>query len=174
VFLTSQAFSQTDFPTVFPQPILVLDQESLFNNSKLGQAILLIQAERRTVLLQESRNISEAFEIEEKQLTEARSGLSVDEFHVLSEDFDVRVQAARESQLAKDVELQQSVDDQRRRFLVIAAPFLSDIMFKYRASAVVDQRFVLLFDRNMDITNEAILALDLAFDQNPELAIEKE
>lgn len=124
--------------------------------------------------MQESRNISEAFEIEEKQLTKTRSGLSVDEFHILSEDFDVRVQAARESQLVKDVELQRSVDDQRRRFLVIAAPFLINIMFKYRASAIVDQRSVLLFDRNIDITSEAILALDFAFEQNPELAIEKE
>lgn len=171
---TSQSIAQTDFPIVFPQPILVLEQDGLFNNSKLGQAMLLIQAERRTVLLQESRLISEAFEIEEKQLTETRGEVSAEEFQVLSEDFDTRVQAARESQLAKDVEMQQSVDGQRRRFLVIAAPFLSEIMLKYRASAIVDQRSVLLFNRNMDITNEAIKVLDRAFDENPDLAIEKE
>lgn len=174
VFCASHGFAQADFPTVFPQPILIVDQDGLFNNSKLGQAMLLIQAEKRTILLQESRQISDAFEIEEKQLTETRSNISADEFRVLSEDFDIRVQAARDSQLAKDIELQQSVDSQRRRFLVISAPFLSEIMLKYHASAIVDQRSVLLFDRNMDITIEAINVLDRAFEANPDLAIEKE
>lgn len=134
----------------------------------------LIQAEERTVLLQESRLISDAFVVEEKRLTEVRNEVSADEFRTLSEDFDKRVQAAREAQLAKDVEMQQSIDGQRRRFLVIAAPFLSEIMLKYRASAIVDQRSVLLFNRNLDITLEAIDILDRAFALNPDLAIEKE
>ena len=174
VLCATQTVAQTDFPTVFPQPILVLNQDGLFNDSKLGQAMLLIQAEKRTVLLQESRLISDAFEVEEKRLTEMRSEVSVEEFRKLSEDFDIRVQAARESQLAKDVEMQQSNDGLLRRFFVIAVPFLSKIMTKYHASAIVDQRSVLLFDRNMDITLEAIKVLDRAFDQNPDLAIEKE
>lgn len=170
----TQSNAQTEFPTVFPQPILIVDQDGLFNNSRLGQAILLEHAERRAVLQQESRIVGEAFESEEKQLTETRTEVSAEEFRLLSEDFDIRVQAARASQLEKDVELQQSVDGQRRRFLIIAAPFLSKIMLKYHASAIVDQRSVLLFDRNMDITIEAIKVLDLAFEQNPDLAIEKE
>ncbi len=168
------SIAQTDFPTVFPQPILVLDQDGLFNNSKLGQAMLLIQAEKRTVLLQESRLISDAFVVEEKRLTEIRSEVSVEEFRQLSEDFDIRVQAARASQLLKDVKMQQSIDGLRRQFLIIAAPFLSEIMLRYRASAIIDQRSVLLFNRNLDITLEAIEILNRAFELNPDLAIEKE
>jgi Skp family chaperone for outer membrane proteins len=174
VFCATQSVAQSDFPTVFPQPILVLDQDQLFNSSKLGQAMLLIQAEKRTVRLQESRLISDAFEIEEQRLTDIRNEVSAEEFRKLSEDFDIRVQAVRETQLAKDLELQQFSDGQNHRFLVIAAPFLSEIMLKYHASAIVDQRSVLLFNRNMDITQEAIEILDRAFDQNPDLAIEKE
>lgn len=174
VLSVTHSVAQTDFPTVFPQPVLVLDQDGLFNNSKLGQAMLLIQAEKRTVLLQESRLLSDAFVVEEKRLTEIRSEVSVEEFRTLSEDFDARVLAARESQLEKDVEMQKSIDGQRRRFLVIAAPFLSEIMTKYHASAIIDQRSVLLFNRNLDITLEAIATLDRAFELNPDLAIEKE
>jgi len=174
VFCATQAFAQADFPTVFPQPVLVLDQEGLFNGSKLGQAMQLIQAGNRTVLLQESRIISDAFVVEEKRLTEIRSEVTADEFRTLSEDFDKRVVAARESQLAKDVEMQKSLDGQRRRFIVIAAPFLSGIMAKYQATAIIDQRSVLLFNRNLDITLEAIQTLDRAFELNPDLAIEKE
>jgi Skp family chaperone for outer membrane proteins len=174
VLCATQSVAQSDFPIVFPQPILVLDQDRLFNNSMLGQAMLLIQAEQRTVRLQESSVISDALLIEEKRLTDIRSEISPEEFSILSEDFDKRVLATRESQLAKDVEMQQSLDGQLRRFLVIAAPFLSEIMVKYQASAIVDQRSVLLFNRNMDITQEAIEILDRAFDKNPDLAIEKE
>ena len=170
----TQSVAQAEFPTVFPQPVLVLDQDGLFTNSKLGQAMQLIQAEKRTVLLQESRLISDAFVVEEKRLTEIRSEVTAEEFRTLSEDFDKRVLAAREEQLSKDVEMQQSIDGQRRRFLVIAAPFLSEIMSKYHASAIIDQRSVLLFNRNLDITLEAIQTLDRAFEANPNLAIEKE
>ena len=170
----SQSFAQSDYPTVFPRPVLVLDQEMLFNDSKLGQAILLVEAEKRTVLLQENRIISDAFEKEEADLTVLRSSIPADEFHVLSEDFDKRVRAAREEQLSKDVELQKTNEARRRRFLWISAPYLSEIMSKYRAVAILDQRSVLLFDRNMDITSEAIELLDRAFEENPNLAIEEE
>ena len=134
----------------------------------------LIQAEKRTILLQESRLISDAFVIEEKRLTEIRSEVNAEEFRTLSEDFDKRVLATREAQLSKDVEMQQSVDGQRRRFLIIAAPFLSEIMTRYHASAIIDQRSVLLFNLNLDITTEAIVILDRAFELNPDLATEKE
>ncbi len=174
VLLATQSVAQVDFPTVFPQPVLVLDQEGLFINSKLGQAMQLIQAGKRTVLLQESRVISDAFVIEEKRLTEIRSEVTPEEFRTLSEDFDKRVQAARESQLAKDVEMQKSIEGQRLRFIIIAAPFLSEIMAKYQASAIIDQRSVLLFNRNLDITLEAIEILDRAFELNPDLATERE
>ena len=174
VVCAGSGFAQTDYPTVFPRPVVVLDQEALFNDSKLGQAILLAEAENRTVLLQENRIISDAFEEEEAELTAMRSTISTDEFHVLSEDFDKRVRAAREEQLSKDVELQQKNEARRRRFLWISAPYLSEIMSKYRAVAILDQRSVLLFDRNMDITLEAIELLDRAFEENPNLAIEEE
>jgi len=174
VLCATQSVAQTDFPTVFPQPILVLDQDGLFTSSKLGQAMQLIQAEKRTILLQESRLISDAFVIEEKRLTEIRSEVNAEEFRTLSEDFDKRVLATREAQLSKDVEMQQSVDGQRRRFLIIAAPFLSEIMTRYHASAIIDQRSVLLFNLNLDITTEAIVILDRAFELNPDLATEKE
>ena len=174
VLLTGHAVAQAEYPTVFPLPILVLDQEVLFQESKLGQAVMLIGAEKRTILLQESRAISSAFEAEELSLTEQRAIATAEEFRSLADDFDKRVQAARESQLVKDVDLQKYVDGQNHRFLILAAPYLSKLMQKYQANAILDQRYVLLFDREMDITSEAIQLLDLAFAQNPVMANEKE
>lgn len=170
----TQTVAQSVFPTVFPQPILVVDRVEVFNDSKLGQAMRLVQAEQRTILLQEGRQVNDAFEAEEQRLTEIRSEVSVDEFQILSEGFDVRVQAARQAQRVKDLDMQQAIDGLPNRFFAIAAPFLSKIMSKYQASAIIDKRSVLLFNVNMDITEEIIQILDRAFAQNPNLAIVKE
>ncbi len=170
----TEVYAETEFPTIFPRPVLVVDEIGLFNDSELGKAMLLMHAEKRTVLLNESRIISETFEQEERRLTELREEISAEEFRALSANFDIRVQDARESQLVVLAEMQQSFDSLRRRFLIVALPFLSNIMSKYRASAIIDQRSVLLFNRNMDITLEAIEILDRAFEQDPDLAIQKE
>jgi len=42
---------------------------------------------------------------------------------------------------------------------------------KYMAGAILDRRSVLLFDKNMDITDEAIALLDDAFAKNPNMAL---
>lgn len=162
------------FPTVFPKPVLILDQEKLFNDSQLGRAISLGIALKRTALIQESRELDLAFENEEMQLTETRIDMTAEDFRILSEDFDRRVQEARVTQLGKDKLMQQEIDGQRRRFLTLAVPYLSEIMLKYFAGAIVDQRSVVVFNRDMDITDEAITLLDRAFEDNPGLAIEKE
>lgn len=166
--------AQSVYPTVFPKPTLILDQDRLFNDSQLGRALSLELALKRTALLQESREISEAFENEELRLTETRASMTSEEFRVLSDDFDIRVEQARKTQLSKDLAMQQEVDGQRLRFLNLSLPYLSEIMLKYFAGAIVDQRSVLLFNRDMDITGEAIILLDRAFDENPDMAIEKE
>lgn len=162
------------FPTVFPKPVLILDQERLFSDTNLGRAIALGIALRRTALLQESRELDLAFETEELRLTETRVDIPPEEFRILSEGFDQRVQEARQTQLGKDVAMQQEIDGQRRRFLTLTVPYLSQIMLKYAAGAIIDQRSVLLFNRDMDITDETIALLDRAFDANPDMAIEKE
>ena len=166
--------AQNGYPTVFPKPILILDQERLFAESNLGQAMTLALALQRTVLLQESREIYNKFEAEEQHLTEIRAATSLEEFRLLSEDFDRRVQQTREVQLRKDVVMQQAIDRQQRRFLTIAVPYLSEIMVKYFAGAILDKRSVVVFNRDMDITDEAIVILDRAFAENPDMAIEKE
>lgn len=163
------ANAQSAYPTVFPQPILLLDQERLFVESQLGKAILQIESERRQDLFAESRSIDRAFEREEQEITDLRSKLTVEEFSALSRDFDVRVQVARETQLSKDRNLQRFIEENRTNFLKTVAPFMLQIMRQYQASAIVDQRSVLFFTRGMDITDEAIIILDKAFAENPEL-----
>lgn len=167
--ISGSVAAQSAFPTVFPKPVLIIDQTQLFNESKLGLAILLEVAQERTALLHESRAIDDAFEAEELSLTEKRPLVTPEDFRLLSDDFDTRVQAARETQLTKAQELQQALDTQEIRFLRIATPYLGEIMTKYFAGAILDKRSVVLFNRDMDITAEAIAILDQAFAANPDM-----
>lgn len=174
ISLGSFAGAQSAFPTVFPAPVLLLDRDSLFSNSKLGQTILATETATRRELSVASRDIKTSFENEESRLTDLRSTITSEEFQLLSDDFDQRVQAMREEQLAEDIALQQQNEQNRRRFFSISAPYMSQIMQKYQASAILDIRTVLLFDKDMDITAEAIALLDAAYTENPDIANEEE
>ncbi len=167
--LSAPARAQFAFPTVFPKPVLLLDQDRLFAETDLGKALDAEILAKREALIKENRAIELAFETEERRLTDQRAKMSAEEFRVVSDEFDSRVQAAREAQLNKDLALQSEADQNRRRFFEISAPVLSRLMQKYSASAILDRRSVLLFDKNMDITDEAIALLNEAFAQNPDL-----
>ncbi len=164
--------AQGAYPTVFPRAILLLDQERLFNDSALGKAILQTVIDKRSALIQENRTIDQTLEAEEKRLTEKRASLPIPEFQTLAEDFDARVQKIRAEQLQKGRALQEDFDRAPLRFMTLAAPYLNRLMQKYSASALLDRRSVLLFDRNMDITDEAISLLDKAYAENPNMAVE--
>lgn len=168
------SFAQTAYPTVFPKSILLLDQERLFAETDLGKAILQKVIDQRVTLITENRAIDLSFETEELRLTEQRATLSGEEFQKLAEDFDLRVQAAREAQLQKGRELQAEFDRAPAEFMALAAPHLTSLMQKYQASALLDRRSVLLFDQKMDITVEAIRLLNAAMAENPNTAVETE
>lgn len=174
ISLGSMASAQATFPTVFPAPVLLLDRDALFADSKIGQAILAEETTIRNIQITESFEIKRRFEIEESQLTDTRATMDAVEFQTLSDDFDRRVQEMRESQLAEDIAMQQQSEQNRRRFFSISAPYMSQIMQRYQASAILDIRSVLLFDKDMDITVEAIALLDAVYDQNPDIINEEE
>lgn len=172
VFLFSYpAAAQSAFPTVFPKPVLLLDQDKLFSQTNLGKALANLAVSKREALIKESRAIDLAFETEERRLTDQRKTMAAADFQKLADDFDARVQKAREAQLNKDLALQKEIDNNRRRFFQLAAPVLSRLLQKYMAGAILDRRSVLLFDKNMDITDEAIALLDDAFAKNPNMAL---
>lgn len=174
ISLGNFATAQSAFPTVFPAPVLLLDRDRLFSESKLGQVILAAEAETRAALTIISRDIKTGFENEESRLTDLRATIAAEEFQILSDDFDQRVQAMREEQLAEDIALQQKSEQNRRRFFSISAPYMSEIMQRYQASAILDIRTVLLFNKDMDITAEAIALLDIAYTENPDIANEEQ
>ena len=147
-------------------PILTLDQERLFNGSRVAERVSA-EIERRTEdLAAENRRIEAQLVAEELDLTERRASLPADEFRALADSFDERVQGIREAQDAKARELQRLRDEQRQNFLRQITPVLAEIVRERGAVAVMDRRSVFLSAESIDITEEAIARINAAFDQN--------
>ena len=148
-------------------PILTLDQNRLYADSRFGQQMLAqIEDELRT-LQAENRRIEADLEAEERALTERRASLPPEEFRALAEAFDEKVKGIRSARDAKARDLTARRDAQQKRFLDTAVPILAQIMQELSADAIVDRSVVILsFDR-IDITDLAISRIDAALAADP-------
>lgn len=168
VLLAPNAKAQ-DFPVFQAANILIVSQEDLFSNSALGKDILQLEQNERDSLIEEGREIGAAFVAEEQQLTELRDTLPADEFRALAAEFDAKVVLARAEQETNDANLIANIEARRRAFYGVIAPILAQVMQRYNATVIIDRRSALLFDRNLDITREAIEFLDKAYSENPDM-----
>ena len=143
-------------------PILTVDDERLFTDSRFGKAILAARDADAAELIAENRKIEADLEAEEKSLTEQRQKMTKAEFAPLSEAFNAKVEGIRKAQDAKSQDLSLRFDDQRRRFSEAAVPVLGQVMSERGALAIVSKRAILIGVDNVDITTEAIARLDAA------------
>ncbi len=162
------AYAQ-DYPVFQAANILIVSQDELFSNSALGKDILQLEQDERDKLIEEGRQIGAAFEAEEKQLTALRDTMAPEEFRILADAFDAKVVAARAAQETNDTNLIANIEARRRAFYGVIAPILAQVMQRYNATVILDRRSALLFDRNLDITREAIESLDKAYSENPDM-----
>lgn len=142
--------------------ILTIDSTRLFPETLFGQSILEAIREERIAFAAENREIARAFREEELALTEQRDTLSREEFARLAEDFDARVQAAREERDAQEARLATRGEEQERAFLQQVQPVLTDIMAEAGALVLIEASTVLLRADAIDVTNIAIARIDEA------------
>jgi Skp family chaperone for outer membrane proteins len=148
--------------------ILVLSQDELFKKSVPGKEIIKIFEKKQTVLFLEARDIEQTFILEERELTDKRLNLEPEEFQVLADEFDLRVEATRKSRADKDRALQKNFTRWRKNFVQIVLPIVRNIMTEFGAVAVLDtgsRGFV--YDQKIDITQRLILELNQEFLNNP-------
>jgi len=131
-----------------------------------------LQAETDT-LRDENRRIEAALTAEEQSLTERRPTMTPEAFRAEADAFDERVQGIRTAQDAKERALQNGVTDGRDQFLAVAAPVLGQMMRDAGAAVILDRRTVFLALSAVDITDEAIAAIDAAIGDGGDLAPEE-
>lgn len=140
--------------------VLTIDSERLFSESQFGRRVESEFNAAQDALMAENRRIEEALTAEERSLSERRPGMEVATFRAEAAAFDERVQGIRVAQDAKARALQDGVTQGRDAFLAAAAPILGEMMADSGASVILDRRSVFLALGAVDITDEAIAAID--------------
>lgn len=143
-----------------PPAFLVIEQERLLRDSRVGQSILAEEERDRQALLEEGQALDAEFEAEELDLTERRAEMDAAAFRLLADAFDEKVVATRREQEQKAQAVSARAEARRRQFLSRVQPILLEILGETGAGGVVDRRFVLIFKQDLNITDEVIKRLD--------------
>ncbi len=151
-----------------PSPILVLDQERLFEGALQAEQLSEEFEERTEALAAENRAIEAELVAEELELTELRPTMDPTEFRALADAFDAKVRAIRVEQDNKVRELQVLREQERQDFLRRVTPVLGEIVRERGAVAVLDRRTVVISAESIDITDEVIARINAEFGETPE------
>jgi Skp family chaperone for outer membrane proteins len=141
-------------------PILTIDSDRFYRGSAFGQRVLREIEAQTTELAQENRALEAQLEAEEQKLTRQRAELPPEEFRTLANAFDARVQAIREQREGESRAIASQLEENRDRFLNVAAPVLEAIMRDTGAAVVLEQRSVFISSNAIDITEIAIRRMD--------------
>lgn len=143
-----------------PPPIIVIDQNALFEQSAFGRAAKVRLEEASRALAAENREIEAALEVEERTLTEQRATLPADQFRKMAEAFNVKVEGIRKAQDAKSRSIARARDEDRQRFLAETRPVLAQILRDSGGVVLLDRSQVVLSLERIDITAEAVRRMD--------------
>ncbi len=146
-----------------PSAVLVINQDRLLSDSALGKLVGAADEAEKKVLGDLGEALSLSLEAEERALTEKRKLVTPEEFRVLADAFDKKVVEIRADQDAKAAALVASIDGRRRQFYTQVAPVLLEVMQKYGAAVILDQRTVLLSVRGINVTDEVIVRIDTTY-----------
>ncbi|MEP3638982.1 MAG: OmpH family outer membrane protein [Paracoccaceae bacterium] len=156
---TSNGSTQTG-RSVVQSPVLTVDSERLFSDSKFGQRVALALEEAGREVQAENDRIAAELEIEELELTKQREVLEPEEFRRLAAAFDEKAENIRGERAEASRELSRRLEEERRAFLSAAVPILQEIMLESGAAVVLEQRSVFISARAVDITAVAIERID--------------
>lgn len=141
-------------------PVVTLDRERLFVESRWGQAVQAQYDRESAALVAENRRLEAALEEEERQLTTRRAAMTPESFRPLAAEFDQRVEALRQAQDAKSRAITRLRDERRLAFFEAAVPVLGQLMLEIEALAIIDRSAIILTFDQLDITEMAIARLD--------------
>jgi Skp family chaperone for outer membrane proteins len=160
LFAQQQTTAPTDRSAVISSPILTIDSDRVFQESEFGVRVAQEIEEEGAKLAAENDQIADDLEAEEQDLTDRRAGLTPEEFRVLADAFDKKVQRTRQEQAAKGRALNELLDQERDVFLTAAGPVLERLMRDAGAAVILDRRTVFVSASAVEITDAAIALLN--------------
>lgn len=143
-------------------PVLTIDVDRLLAETAYGRRLSADILERGEALKAENDRIADELTAEERSLTERRPSMEPDAFRAEAEAFDRKVQRIRDEQDAKQRALEGAVAEGRDAFLGAATPTLVQLMRDSGAAVIIERRDVFLSASLVDVTDEAVAAIDAA------------
>ncbi|MCG6882567.1 MAG: OmpH family outer membrane protein [Silicimonas sp.] len=148
-------------------PVLTIDQDRLFAETRLGAETLAELERQAQDLAAENTRIENELIAKERELTDLRATLAPEEFRAMADAFDERVQQLRAEQDEKARLLNRGREEARTEFFSETAVILSGIVREKGALVVIDRRDVFLSADRIDITDEAIERINAASEAAP-------
>ena len=156
------------FLSLVAQPLLgseqpglfTVDMNKLFRSSDFGKKIISANNKARLELQNENEELESELLSEEKELSEQRKILSLEDFRPKALEFDKKVSIIRTEQSAKEENLKNKARKEEAEFYKRIYPLLYELLLDRGGLILIDQRNVILWDSTVDITDEAILLIN--------------
>ena len=142
--------------------LFTVDMTKLLRSSEFGKNIIAANNIARKKLQSENEELEKKLLLEEKELSELRKTLSVEEFRPKALEFDKKVSIIRAEQGKKEEILNKKVRKEETDFFKRIYPLLYEILIERGGLILVDQRNIILWDNSVDITDDAIQAINQA------------
>ena len=136
--------------------LFTVDMSKLFRSSDFGKSIISTNNKARQELQNENEKLEFKLLSEEKELSEQRKILSLEEFHPKALEFDKKVSIIRTEQGEKEVNLKNKARKEESEFYKRIYPLLYELLLDRGGLVLIDQRNIILGDSSVDLTDEAI------------------
>ena len=140
--------------------LFTVDMSKLLRSSDFGKNIITVNNAARQNLQNENNNLEEKLLIEEKELSELRKTISIDEFRPKALEFDKKVTIIRKGQREKEENLNKKVRREETDFFKKIYPILYELLIERGGLVLIDQRNAILWDNSVDLTDDAIAVIN--------------
>jgi Skp family chaperone for outer membrane proteins len=144
----------------FKGKILYLNQNKVYSDSIFGKNLEQMFREESKKLKDQNSQLTKELEIEEQRLTNEREGMPLDEFKILAQSFNARVEKVRQEQKVKSDTLKYKLEEERKYFFSAVYPLLLEFVTKTNATGILDSSVVIVGNSKLDVTNEVILIIN--------------
>ena len=142
--------------------IFTVDMTKILRSSEFGKNIITANNLARKKLQSENEDLEKKLLLEEKELSELRKILSIEDFRPKALEFHKRVTIIRAEQGKKEEFLNKKARKEESDFFKRIYPLLYEILIERGGLILIDQRNVILWDNSVDITDDAIKAINQA------------
>ena len=138
----------------------------LLKQTQIGKKIIAQDNIARQNLQSENEELEENLLLEEKELSDLRKTLTLDEFRLKAQDFDKKVTIIRKEQGQKEQLLIAENRKNENDFFKKIYPLLYGLLSEKGGLILIDQRNVVLWDSSVDLTKDAINLIDRVLGDN--------